>query len=69
MTWSRALRSESGELTEALLGEQLAEFTDAAALTRAWRRYRDTADAEELHSAHMLARWLQQAVNRPVVPD
>ena len=47
----------------------LDEFVDPAALARAWQAFSDRTDAEQIHSAVILAVWLQENVRRPVVPD
>jgi asparagine synthase (glutamine-hydrolysing) len=58
-----------GDLDVASLGEALKGYVDPAALTRAWQRFDEVGDTEQIDSAYHLSAWLRGSTNRPVVPD
>ena len=58
-----------GELNIAMLLERLQGLVDAGRLANAWQKFVDGGDFEQIHYAHMLSVWLQQAAYRPVAQD
>jgi asparagine synthase (glutamine-hydrolysing) len=50
------------------LQSELKDFVDREALARAWQSFSDGKDAEQIHSAVVLAVWLRENGIRPVVP-
>ena len=57
-----------GQLDKSELGKMLADYVDPAVLGKAWGAFLSTGDAEQIHSAHILAVWLREKAQRPVVP-
>ena len=51
------------------LHSALKPYVDAAALDKAWQAFSKGGDAEPIHSANVLARWLQETASRPVVHE
>ena len=62
------LATNRGELDFAQLEQGLRGYVDSSALSRAWQEFRDGGDSEQIHYAHVLSVWLQQAQQQPVVP-
>jgi asparagine synthase (glutamine-hydrolysing) len=60
---------KNGSIDEKSLQPTLQPYVDKPKLLAAWREFRESADAEKLHAAHVLATWLRENANRPVVPD
>jgi len=63
----RALHN--GKLDIIGLKKGLMDYVDPAALTAAWKTFREGGDAEQIHTAHILAAWMRESANRPVVPN
>jgi asparagine synthetase B (glutamine-hydrolysing) len=42
-------------------------YVDRAALTTAWKTFREGGEADQIHTAHVLSAWLENSANRPVV--
>ena len=59
---------KSGQLDEKLLQDTLRDYVDPLALSAAWREFSQSGDAERIHSAYVLAKWLRDNESRPVVP-
>jgi asparagine synthase (glutamine-hydrolysing) len=60
---------KNGSLEQASLQSALQPYVEKPKLAAAWQEFRDSADTEKLHTAHVLATWLRENANRPVVPD
>ena len=58
-----------GELDLAALDAGLKRYVDSAALADAWQDFRAGDESEPIQYAYVLLAWLQQAAERPVVPD
>jgi asparagine synthase (glutamine-hydrolysing) len=56
-----------GKLDLASLRESLNGYVDGKALEKSWQEFHDDGDGEQLHSAHLLSRWLLENQYRPVV--
>jgi asparagine synthase (glutamine-hydrolysing) len=56
-----------GELNEPFLQEQLADYVDNAAVSRAWQEFERGGSSEQIHYAFILSVWLRRALTRPVV--
>jgi len=63
----RALHN--GKLDIIGLKRGLMGYVDPAALTATWKTFREGGNAEQIHTAHILAAWLKESANRPVVPN
>ena len=57
---------DRGDLNLPDLKRTLANYTDLAALDKAWKIYSDRDDVEQLHNAHALFVWLRENERRPV---
>jgi asparagine synthase (glutamine-hydrolysing) len=58
-----------GQLDIDWLRKSLAPYVDPAALKAAWQAFDKGGDAELIHSATVLAMWLQENDGRPGPPD
>ena len=58
---------KNGELTLAMLREDLREYVDETALTKAWKTFQEGGSAGPIHSAYALSVWLKDSSSRPVV--
>jgi asparagine synthase (glutamine-hydrolysing) len=58
---------DRGDLNLTRLETALAGYVDSSALARQWQAFRARGDAERVHTAYFLAKWLQAAAQRPVV--
>jgi len=58
-----------GEPDFAGLSDSLSDYVDSAALARARRSLQRSGEPEQIHSAYVLSKWLQESANRPVVPE
>ncbi len=58
-----------GELDLKRLQESLLDYVDDTALSESWQTFREGGDSEQIHSAYVLLVWLNENVNRPVVPN
>ena len=58
-----------GPLALDSLQAALGDYVDPEALSRAWQNWRAGGSHELVHSAHILARWLEKFVTRPVVKN
>ena len=63
----RALHN--GKLDIIGLKKGLMDYVDPEALTATWKTFREGGDAAQIHTAHVLAVWLKESANRPVVPN
>lgn len=58
-----------GNCRRELLEHGLESYVDPARLQTAWTAFESGGDAEPVHSACILLRWLEKSVTRPVVND
>jgi asparagine synthase (glutamine-hydrolysing) len=58
-----------GEVSLTALQKDLGDYVDSSGLSVAWQRFADGGEAAPIHSANILAVWLRESANRPVVPD
>jgi asparagine synthase (glutamine-hydrolysing) len=58
-----------GELSLAVLSEDLADYVDQAALSNAWHHFVKGGAADTIHTANLLSTWVREKANRPVVRD
>jgi hypothetical protein len=56
-----------GKLDLASLRESLNGYVDGKALEKSWQEFHADGDGEQLHTAHLLSRWLLENQYRPVV--
>jgi asparagine synthase (glutamine-hydrolysing) len=59
---------KKGELTLPGLQSDLNGYVSPTAIADAWQVFCEGGDADRIHSAYLLAKWLRKSVNRPLVP-
>lgn len=58
----------TGKLDLTYLRKTLNGYVERSALERAWQRFANGGDTAPIHSARLLAAWLEKYQNRPLVP-
>jgi asparagine synthase (glutamine-hydrolysing) len=56
-----------GEIDIDRLGKELSGYIAPAALKGAWRTFRETGDADQIHKVYVLSVWLRETEQRPAV--